>query len=120
MLVSKVQEDAMSVRETDEVDYLYLDEPNGRPVLVVTDPLGWSPAEEGEHMELLRQKLNSQVVFAASGQIGKVWPDWTGQAPVLIEVAARYALSQRAQAFYRTAEEKLDEAGVGLRLVLMG
>jgi hypothetical protein len=109
----------MSVRETEEIDYIYLEEPAHRPVLVVSDPLGWKPPEAREHIELLRQKLNNQIVFVASGQIEKVWPDWKGDEPVLIEVTAHHALTGPAQDFYAQAEEVLDEAGIRLRFTLL-
>jgi hypothetical protein len=109
----------MSVRETDEIDYIYLEEPARRPVLVVSDPLGWKPPEEKQHLELLRLKLNSQIVFIASGQIEKVWPDWSGDDKALVEVAARHALTKRAEDFYLEAEEVLDEAGISLRFMLL-
>jgi hypothetical protein len=109
----------MSVRETDEIDYIYLEEPARRPVLVVSDPLGWKPPEERAHIELLRLKLNSQIVFVSSGQIEKVWPGWDGEGRALIEVAARHALTDKARDFYAQAEEVLDEAGIGLRFMLL-
>lgn len=109
----------MSVRETEEIDYIYLEEPARCPVLVVSDPLGWRPPEEREHIELLRQKLNSQIVFVSSGQIEKVWPNWKGEAPVIIEVAGQHALTRSAEEFYARAEEVLDEAGMRLRFTLL-
>ncbi len=109
----------MSVRETEEIDYIYLEELTHRPVLVVSDPLGWKADDEREHIELLRQKLNSQIVFVSSGQIEKVWPDWSGEEPVTIEVAAQHSLTKPAKDFYSQAEEVLDEAGIRLRFTLL-
>lgn len=109
----------MSIRETEEIDYIYLEEPAHRPVLVVSDPLAWKVGDEHEHIELLRQKLNSQIVFVSSGQIEKVWPGWKGEEPVTIEVTAQHSLTRPAQDFYAQAEEVLDEAGIRLRFTLL-
>jgi hypothetical protein len=40
----------MSVRETDTIDYIYLEEESEAPVLVVSDPLGWTKQEESSHI----------------------------------------------------------------------
>lgn len=53
----------MSVLDTDLVDYVYLEEDECTPVLVVSDPLTWKPPEDEEHLEALRHKLNSQIAF---------------------------------------------------------
>ena len=109
----------MSVQEIDTVDYIYMQEQDEAPVLVVSDPLGWSPPEEIQHIELLTEKLNTQIVFVNSGQIVQVWPKFhTGEA-VWVEVAARCALSRRAEDFYNHARKVLAETNIGLRFMLL-
>ena len=63
----------MSVRDVDIVDYVYLEDGTQTPVLVVSDPLTWKPPEDEDHLEMLREKLNSQIAFVDSGQIRSVW-----------------------------------------------
>ena len=109
----------MSVQEIDTVDYIYLEEEDHTPVLVVSDPLGWNPAEEGHHIGLLTDKLNTQVQFVSSGQILRVWPDFRDGTLVWVEVAARCALSERARDFYDHASSALSETNMGLRVMLL-
>lgn len=109
----------MSVQEIDTVDYIYLEENDRAPVLVVSDPLGWTPAEESRHIDLLTDKLNTQAQFVASGQIGQVWPQFGDGELVWVEVAARCALSRRAEAFYDRAREMLSQTNIGLRVTLL-
>lgn len=109
----------MSVQETDTVDYIYLDERKDTPVLVVSDPLGWTPPEEAPHLDLLTDKLNTQIAFVNTGQIVQVWPDFRDGAVVWVEVAGRCALSPRAEAFYQRAGSVMDRANMRLRFTLL-
>ena len=109
----------MSVRETDTIDYIYLEEQSEAPVLVVSDPLGWSPREEADHIELLAEKLNTQITFVNSGQIMQVWPEFRDGRIVWVEVAARCALSPKAEEFYQHAGGVLADQGMKLRLMLL-
>lgn len=109
----------MSVHETDTVDYVYLEEASDAPVLVVSDPLGWTPPEENPHLELLREKLNTQIQFVNSGQIVQVWPEFRDGKIVWVEVAARCALSPRAEDFYVHAGATMADANIRLRFMLL-
>jgi len=109
----------MTVHETDTIDYIYLEETDHAPVLVVSDPMGWTEEEEQPHLELLMEKLNTQIAFVDSGEISKVWPEHTSDEPVWVEVAARCALSERARAFYAHAGEVMADANMRLRLMLL-
>jgi hypothetical protein len=109
----------MSVHEIDTVDYIYLEEASEAPVLVVSDPLGWTPLEEDPHLELLSQKLNTQIAFVNTGQIVQVWPEYRDGRIVWVEVAGRCALSPRAEAFYQHASEVMAAANMQLRFMLL-
>ncbi len=103
----------MSVLETDLVDYIYLDEDEQTPVLVVSDPLSWRPPEDAAHLEALREKLNSQIAFVQTGQIRGVWPDYRGGL-VRVEVIAQNPLTDLAEQFYRRAREVMTGANMEL------
>ncbi|MDB5439074.1 MAG: hypothetical protein JWM33_1501 [Caulobacteraceae bacterium] len=107
----------MSVTDTDIVDYVYLEDGSGTPVLVVSDPLGWEPPKDREHLEALREKLNTQIAFVESGQINGVWPPYDGGL-VRVEVVARHALPPQAREFYGQAREVMDHANIDLRFHL--
>ena len=107
----------MSVREIDQVDYVYLDEREMTPVIVVSDPLTWKPPEDEEHLEALRLKLNSQIAFVEGGQIREVWPGYAGGL-IKVEVMARHALTQAAREFYGAASEVMRKANMRLDFCL--
>ena len=109
----------MSVQEVDTVDYIYLEETTEAPVLVVSDPLGWKPGEEGHHIELLAEKLNTQIAFVNTGQILQVWPEFRDGKIVWVEVAGRCALSERARDFYQHAGQVMADANMSLRFMLL-
>jgi hypothetical protein len=87
------------------------------PVLVVSDPLTWTPPEDEGHLEALREKLNSQIAFVESGQIRGVWPGYAGGI-VRVEVVARHALNQAAEEFYGIAKRVMDKANIDLQFHL--
>ena len=108
----------MSVLETDLIDYIYLDDENETPVLVVSDPLTWRPPEDQRHLDVLRDKLNAQIAFIETGQIKTVWPRFDGR-PVRVEVVARCPLTQAASEFYALARKVMTEANMDLRFQLL-
>jgi hypothetical protein len=108
----------MSVLETDLIDYIYLDDEDETPVLVVSDPLTWRPPEDQRHLDMLREKLNAQIVFIETGQIKSVWPKFDGR-PVRVEVIARCPLTDTANDFYALAREVMTKANMDLRFQLL-
>ena len=60
----------MSVLETDLVDYIYLDEDEATPVLVVSDPLTWRPPEDATHLDALRDRFRNTAAWSAAEQAG--------------------------------------------------
>ncbi len=108
----------MSVLETDLVDYIYLDDNDETPVLVVSDPLTWRPPEDQRHLDMLRDKLNAQIAFIETGQIKSVWPPFDGR-PVRVEVVARCPLTPSANEFYTLAREVMTKANMDLRFQLL-
>jgi hypothetical protein len=108
----------MSVLETDLVDYIYLDDNDETPVLVVSDPLTWRPPEDQRHLDMLRDKLNAQIAFIETGQIKSVWPPFDGR-PVRVEVIARCPLTPSASEFYTLARQVMTKANMDLRFQLL-
>ncbi len=107
----------MSVLETDLVDYVYLDEQELMPVIVVSDPLTWKPPEDERHLDALRDKLNAQIAFVETGQIKGVWPGYEGGL-VKVEVMARFALNKAAEEFYTLASGVMQKANMRLDFCL--
>ena len=107
----------MSVLDTDMIDYVYLDEDDLTPVLVVSDPLTWKPPEDEAHLEALREKLNAQIAFVETGQIRNVWPGYEGGL-VKVEVVARHSLNRAAEEFYGVAKRIMTKANMDLQFHL--
>lgn len=107
----------MSVRDVDIVDYVYLEDGTQTPVLVVSDPLTWKPPEDEDHLEMLREKLNSQIAFVESGQIKSIWEPYSGGL-VRVEVVARHSLSGVAHEFYRVAAKVMKKSNMDLQFRL--
>lgn len=107
----------MSVLETDLIDYVYVNDGDDTPVLVVSDPLSWRPPEDETHLDVLREKLNAQIAFVETGQIKTVWPPYSGGL-VRVEVVARHALTQAAEEFYGLARRVMREANMSLEFKL--
>jgi len=106
----------MAIDDTDQIDILMRD-PEGHAVLVIADHLDWVDFDEGEHLLLLQEKINSYLAFIDSGQLARQRPDWKG-LPVVIQVDAMHKPSEKALQFYRMAGKAIAEAGVSLALHL--
>ena len=103
----------MSVLETDVVDYIYLDDDAETPVLVVCDPLTWRPPEDVRHLDVLREKLNTQIAFVETGQIRAIYPPYAGGL-VRVEVIAKCPLTEAASHFYSIAKRVMTGANMDL------
>jgi len=106
----------MAIDDTNKIDILFKDR-EGHAVLVIADHLDWEEFDEGEHLLLLQEKLNTYLAFVDGGQIVKVRPDLKG-LPVVIQVDAMQAPSEKALQFYRVAGKAVADAGVSLVLHL--
>jgi hypothetical protein len=108
----------MSVLDTDLINYIYLDDDDHVPVLVVSDPLTWRPPEDQRHLDMLRDKLNTQITFVETGQIKGVWSAYDGGL-VRVEVVGRCPLTQAAGRFYDLARKVMTAANMELRFQLL-
>jgi hypothetical protein len=95
--------------------------PNWEPdnvVLYVSDHLEWGEkAEQGEHLQLLQDKLNTYVAFIESGEIYTEIPNALGKHPI-IRINGLYKLPEQGEIFIDRAAEVLKEVGIGLEFVL--
>ena len=107
----------MSVLDIDVIDYVYLEDDTKTPVLVVSDPLTWKPPEDEDHLEMLREKLNSHITFVESGQINGIYPPYRGGL-VRVEVVARHALNRAAEEFYGVAKRIMADCNIELQFRL--
>ena len=108
----------MSVLDTDVIDYVYLEDYTQTPVLVVSDPMTWKPPEDEDHLELLREKLNSHIAFVETGQINGIFPPYQAGHLVRVEVVARHALTRAAEEFYGVARRVMADCNMDLQFRL--
>jgi hypothetical protein len=102
----------MSVDQTDKIDFLWKDEHRNCVMLTIADHLDWKE-DQGEHLLLLQQKLNTYLYFIESGQLLKTKPEYKG-LPVVVHVRAKYELGDEAAKFYSLAKKSASEVGVSL------
>jgi hypothetical protein len=109
----------MSITDTKVVDIIAV--PEREPenvVLVITDHLEWGDeAEQGEHLLLLQEKINTYVAFIESGEIYTEIPGAVGKHPI-IRIHGLYELAEQGEIFIDRAAEILKDAGIGLEFVL--
>ncbi|WP_248766093.1 DUF6572 domain-containing protein [Pseudomonas protegens] len=87
-------------------------------LLVMTDHLEWgNKAEQGEHLLLLQEKINSYIAFIEGGQIYTEIPGAYGKYPI-IRVVGLYELPAQAEYFMTRVTETLNDVGIGFEFEL--
>lgn len=109
----------MSITETKVVDIIAV--PEWEPdsvVLVITDHLQWGDkAQQGEHLLLLQEKINTYIAFIESGELLESYPPATGKKPK-IRINGLYEQPQQAEVFIDRVTEVLKEASIGFEFML--
>lgn len=105
----------MAIDDLDKIDLLVTDKEKNFVRLIIADHLDWEEFDEGDHLELLQDKINAYLHFVEDGQLIRTRPDLEG-VPVVIRVDAKYPPSKEASKFYRLAGPLVAEAGVSLEL----
>jgi hypothetical protein len=103
----------MSVEDADKIDFTGFDPKTGAVHLVISDHLDWAE-QEGEHLLILQDKLNSYLSFIETGQIYKDLPKAIGRK-IIIRVMGKYPLSDEARKFYQLASRGIEDAGFSLQ-----
>ena len=106
----------MSVDETNKIDFVSLAKDKSCVRLTISDHLDWE-VEEGEHLLLLQEKLNTYLYFIESGKLLDTFPQAEG-LPVVIRIAGKFTLSAEAMKFFGLAKEKLATLDVSLEFQL--
>jgi hypothetical protein len=105
----------MTVEDIDKVDFVSIGA--GDVLLTVSDHLDWDE-NEGEHLSVLQDKLNTYLEFIESGQIYAKVPQAAGRK-IVIRVMGKFPLSDEAKKFYRLAGKAIEDAGFSLRFELL-
>jgi hypothetical protein len=102
----------MSIEDTDKVDFVTIDNATGHVRLTISDHLDWRQ-DEGAHLLLLQEKINTYLHFVESGEMHSTMPVTVGRN-VIISVAAKYPLSGEATIFFRKAQAVVQSTGLSL------
>ncbi|CAH0156601.1 hypothetical protein GRW89_17530 [Pseudomonas moraviensis] len=109
----------MSITETKVVDIIAV--PEWEPdnvVLVITDHLEWGDkAQQGEHLLLLQEKINTYIAFIESGELLESYPPAKGKNPK-IRINGLYELPEQGETFVDRVTEVLKGVGIGMEFVL--
>lgn len=103
----------MTVEQTDVIDIATIDHATGDVLLTISDHLPWD-VDEGEHLLLLQDKINTYLRFIESGELFETVPLSKGRKPV-INVLALYPLSARAAKMVQSACGIVESAGYGFQ-----
>jgi hypothetical protein len=91
---------------------------NSKIILGISDHLEWGDkAQQGEHLLLLQEKINTYIAFIESGEIYTEIPGALGKSPV-IRVHGKYELPEQGEVFIDRVAETLKEVGIGFEFVL--
>lgn len=108
----------MSVSEPGKIDMWGIPKwDQSKVVLGISDHVGWEQEQEGEHLLLLQEKLNTYIAFIESGEINEAIPSAQGKTPI-IRITGKYPLSEQAELFIDRVAETLKDAGIELEFVL--
>jgi hypothetical protein len=107
----------MSVDQTEEIDFATIDEASGDLWLTISDHLPWEQ-NEGNHLVLLQNKLNTYLRFIESGEIFEKVPDAKGRS-IVINIVGKFPLNAKADSFFGKARAAIEGAGFRLQFGLV-
>jgi len=103
----------MSVEQVDVVDFISIDKATGDLWLSISDHLPWAE-DEGKHLILLQDKLNTYLRFVEGGELLEAVPT-ARQRGIVINLVCQFAPSSEAEAFLELAARAIRDAGFHLR-----
>ena len=107
----------MTVEQTNTIDFSSIDKNSGEFVLTISDHLPWSE-DEGQHLQILQDKLNAYLRFIESGELARKMPASEGRK-VIISIVGKYEFSHQGKIFFERARNAVSGAGFELEFRLM-
>ena len=102
----------MAVDEPNKIDFTVISKDRTYVMLIVVDHLDWHE-NEGEHLLMLQDKLNTYLEFIEGGELVQNMPHAAG-LPVIISIYGKYPLSSEAARFVELAKGTVAGAGFSL------
>ena len=106
----------MSVIQSEKIDFVGKSKDNTKLSLVISDHLDWSDPKN-EHLGILQNKLNDYLAFIESGELFEKYPIAKGKK-IVIQIVAKYSLTDVAKQFYDKATSLIKNAGFTLEFKL--
>ncbi len=100
----------MSVKETDRIDAMGVDEKTNTLVLLVIDPYTWM-IQEMDHILTLQKKINNYVGYIEGRGYAEKYPDRQFDG-FRIEVAFRYQYSDNCRQVLEAGSQQLRDRGI--------
>jgi hypothetical protein len=107
----------MSIDQADTIDFATINKASGDLWLSISDHLPWDE-NEGDHLQLLQNKLNAYLRAIESGEILRKVPEARGRS-IVINLVGKFPLSQNADFYFRKAQTVIEGAGYRLQFSLM-
>jgi uncharacterized protein YjaG (DUF416 family) len=102
----------MTVEDVDKIDFVNIGAEPGDAVLTVSDHLDWDE-NEGEHLFVLQDKLNTYLEFIEGGHLYDKFPRARGRR-IVVQVFGKFPLSVEAKKFYDLASTTFGDLGYSL------
>jgi hypothetical protein len=103
----------MTVMETNTVDIVAPANQDGKAELVLVDQLPWK-VDEGEHLVMLQDKINTYLAYVESGQLVDDFPNAKGRN-VVLKINALYAPSEKGERFLAAVRPIVGQLGIELK-----
>jgi hypothetical protein len=106
----------MTINQPNKIDFVTDDYASSDVYLTISDHMDWNE-NEGEHLLLLQEKINSYLTFIESGQLFSDFPKTRGKK-IIISIMGKFPLSSEAQRFFDLAKNYVENAGFNLEFKL--
>lgn len=106
----------MSVKETDQIDGMGIEEATNTLVFLIIDPYPWL-IEEYDHLKTMQTKINNYVQYIES----KGYTSQYGSRNFdgfRIRVALKYTPTDEGKLFFEAGKRQLKERGIGMEYIV--
>ncbi len=104
----------MAVQNTDIVDFISIDDDDGKVHLTIYDPLPW---EDTQRLFTLQEKINAYLRFVDTGELTAKYPDAAGRH-VCIDISFTFRPDSGGQKFLNRCAEIIRNAGLDFAYVV--
>jgi hypothetical protein len=106
----------MSIEQKKVIDFSGIENVSGKLVLSISDHLSWGENED-EHIKMLQEKIYAYLDYIESGEVKEKYPNIEKNMTV-INVGYKYALTTKAEEFYKFISRIIEDEGIEFRYSL--